>query len=39
MNHAAVLPYLTRFERVLVRSYLPYLAFIDALDVTRPSVD
>ena len=29
-HHSAVLPYLAQFERVLVRSYLPYLAFIDA---------
>ncbi len=30
VNHQAILPYLAQFERVLVRSYLPYLAFIDA---------
>jgi hypothetical protein len=29
-EHAAVLPYLAQFERVLIRAYLPYLAFIDA---------
>ncbi len=29
-DHAAVLPYLAQFERVLIRSYFPYLAFIDA---------
>ena len=29
-KHSAVLPYLAQFERVLVRSYLAYLAFIDA---------
>jgi hypothetical protein len=29
-NHPAVLPYLAQFERVLVRSYLFHLAFIDA---------
>ena len=29
-NYPGVLPYLAQFERVLVRSYLPYLAFIDA---------
>lgn len=28
--HAQVLPYLARFERVWVKSYLAYLAFIDA---------
>jgi hypothetical protein len=30
-EHAAVLPYLAQFERVLIRAYLPYLAFIDAM--------
>ena len=35
-DHAAVLPYLAHFERVLVRSYLPYLAFLDA---TRRKAD
>jgi NAD-dependent SIR2 family protein deacetylase len=29
-NHQSILPYLAQFERTLVRSYLPYLAFIDA---------
>ncbi len=29
-DHAAVLPYLAQFERVMIRSYFPYLAFIDA---------
>ena len=29
-DHSAVLPYLARFERILVRSYLPYLTFIDS---------
>ena len=35
-DHAAVLPYLAHLERVLVRSYLPYLAFLDA---TRRKAD
>lgn len=35
-DHPEIAPYLTEFGRVLVRAYLPYLAFIDATARRRP---